>query len=58
VRVKTSTSISMYSTFNILAETVGGIAGDTIVVGAHLDSVTAGPGSSFFEVIFLIGSRN
>ncbi|MEU7014226.1 M28 family metallopeptidase [Streptomyces sp. NPDC046385] len=32
------------STNNVIAETVGGNAANTVVLGSHLDSVTAGPG--------------
>jgi Zn-dependent M28 family amino/carboxypeptidase len=40
----TQTTSEIRSTENILAETAGGRADRTVVVGAHLDSVAAGPG--------------
>jgi Zn-dependent M28 family amino/carboxypeptidase len=44
VRVKTDTTSEIRQTANVLAETAGGRADRTVVVGAHLDSVAEGPG--------------
>ncbi|GAB2583639.1 M28 family peptidase [Microlunatus antarcticus] len=44
VRVTTSTQSEILKTKNILADTPKGKSGTTVVVGAHLDSVLAGPG--------------
>ena len=44
VSVSTSTESDIRPTYNVLADTPGGNANKTIVVGAHLDSVLAGPG--------------
>ena len=44
LRVKTLTESEIRTTYNIIADTAGGRADRTIVVGAHLDSVIAGPG--------------
>ncbi len=46
VRVATSTSRGPATTYNVLAETRGGNAGNVVMAGAHLDSVNAGPGSN------------
>jgi Zn-dependent M28 family amino/carboxypeptidase len=44
LHVFTSTESEVRQTFNVLADTNKGDAGNVVVVGAHLDSVTAGPG--------------
>jgi Zn-dependent M28 family amino/carboxypeptidase len=44
VHLVTSTLSENRQTFNVLADTRGGRADRTVVVGAHLDSVLAGPG--------------
>ena len=44
VRVKTDTGSAPLETYNVLAETEGGDPNNVVMVGAHLDSVTAGPG--------------
>ena len=44
VRVSTSTLSEPRTTTNVIADTPGGNANQTVVVGAHLDSVTEGPG--------------
>ena len=44
VRVLTNTASRPLTTRNVLAETATGNAGNVVMVGAHLDSVTAGPG--------------
>jgi Zn-dependent M28 family amino/carboxypeptidase len=44
VRVRTDTLASTRTTRNVIAETPGGDPNRVIVVGAHLDSVTRGPG--------------
>ena len=44
IHLFTNTSIFITNTFNIFCETVHGDVANTIVVGAHLDSVEAGPG--------------
>jgi aminopeptidase Y len=44
VRLKTDTFRGIATTYNIFAETVGGNPENVVMVGAHLDSVNAGPG--------------
>jgi Zn-dependent M28 family amino/carboxypeptidase len=44
LHVFTSTESEVRQTFNVLANTKTGSAGNVVVVGAHLDSVLAGPG--------------
>jgi Zn-dependent M28 family amino/carboxypeptidase len=44
VHVATDTLITRQTSFNVIAETPGGRADRTVVVGAHLDSVLEGPG--------------
>jgi Zn-dependent M28 family amino/carboxypeptidase len=44
VRIVTSTVSEVRRTVNVLGETAGGRADRVVVVGAHLDSVAAGPG--------------
>ncbi|KAJ1978157.1 hypothetical protein H4R34_003308 [Dimargaris verticillata] len=44
VSLFTATTLSIVPTFNILCEWRATNADDTVVVGAHLDSVAAGPG--------------
>ena len=44
VRVATSTLITPTDTSNVIADSPGGRADRTVVVGAHLDSVPDGPG--------------
>ena len=44
MRVRTDTGSERLTTRNVLAETAGGDASNVVMVGAHLDSVTAGPG--------------
>jgi Zn-dependent M28 family amino/carboxypeptidase len=44
MRLKTDTFRGIATTYNVLAETPGGNADNVVVVGAHLDSVNAGPG--------------
>ena len=44
VRVTTSTISEIRKTKNVIADTPKGKTGTTVVVGAHLDSVLAGPG--------------
>jgi aminopeptidase Y len=44
MRLKTDTFRGIATTSNVLAESVGGDPNNVIVVGAHLDSVNAGPG--------------
>jgi Zn-dependent M28 family amino/carboxypeptidase len=44
VHVKTSTESEARHTVNVLADTKKGDPGNVVVVGAHLDSVLAGPG--------------
>ena len=44
VRMTAQTTQQQYTTINVLASTRGGDPNNTIVVGAHLDSVPAGPG--------------
>lgn len=44
MRVKTDTIAEMRTTRNVIAETSGGDPNRVIVIGAHLDSVSRGPG--------------
>ena len=44
MRVAVDATIKTTTTFNVLADTPGGRADRTVVVGAHLDSVPEGPG--------------
>lgn len=44
MRVATNTDSRPLETYNVLAETDGGDPDNVLMVGAHLDSVTAGPG--------------
>jgi len=44
MRLKTDTFRGMATTSNVLAETPGGDPDNVVMVGAHLDSVNAGPG--------------
>ncbi len=44
LRLKTDTFRGMASTENVFAETPGGNPDNVVMVGAHLDSVSAGPG--------------
>jgi aminopeptidase Y len=44
MRVKTSTFRGVATTSNIFAESTGGDPNNVVMVGAHLDSVNAGPG--------------
>jgi Zn-dependent M28 family amino/carboxypeptidase len=44
LRLKTDTFRGIATTSNVLAETPGGDPDNVVVVGAHLDSVNAGPG--------------
>ncbi|HEY0602335.1 MAG TPA: M28 family metallopeptidase [Herpetosiphonaceae bacterium] len=44
MRLRTDTIAEMRTTRNVIAETKGGNANSVIVVGAHLDSVSRGPG--------------
>lgn len=44
LRLQTDTSRSMATTYNLLAESVGGDPNHVAMAGAHLDSVRAGPG--------------
>jgi Zn-dependent M28 family amino/carboxypeptidase len=44
LRIFTDTESEIRSTVNVLAETPGGRSDRVVVVGAHLDSVSAGPG--------------
>lgn len=44
MRLKTDTFRGIATTTNVLAESVGGDANNVVMVGAHLDSVNAGPG--------------
>lgn len=43
-RIKTDTFRGLATTYNVLAESVAGDANNVVMVGAHLDSVNAGPG--------------
>ncbi len=44
MRLKTDTFRGLATTSNVIAESVDGDANNVVVVGAHLDSVNAGPG--------------
>jgi Zn-dependent M28 family amino/carboxypeptidase len=44
MRVAVDATLESTTTFNLLADTPGGRADRTVVVGAHLDSVAEGPG--------------
>ncbi len=44
LRLKTDTFRGIANTYNVLAESVGGDPNNVVMVGAHLDSVNAGPG--------------
>jgi aminopeptidase Y len=44
LRIKTETLRGIATTSNVLAESKGGNANNVVMVGAHLDSVNAGPG--------------
>lgn len=44
MRLKTDTFRGIAATHNVLAESVGGDPNNVVMVGAHLDSVNAGPG--------------
>jgi Zn-dependent M28 family amino/carboxypeptidase len=44
MRVKTSTFRGIATTYNVLAESADGNPNNVVMVGAHLDSVNAGPG--------------
>ena len=44
LRIKAETFRGMATTYNVLAETPGGDPDNVVMVGAHLDSVNAGPG--------------
>ena len=44
VRVKTETTAENRTAVNVIAETPGGDPNNVVVVGAHLDSVSRGPG--------------
>jgi Zn-dependent M28 family amino/carboxypeptidase len=44
LRLKTETFRGIATTYNVLAETVDGDPNNVVMVGAHLDSVNAGPG--------------
>jgi aminopeptidase Y len=44
MRLKTDTFRGIATTYNVFAETPGGNADNVVMVGAHLDSVNAGPG--------------
>lgn len=44
VRIKTSTRITLHHTFNVIADLKGRTSGEVVMIGAHLDSVPAGPG--------------
>jgi aminopeptidase Y len=44
LRLKTDTFRGIATSYNVLAETRGGDPNNVIMVGAHLDSVNAGPG--------------
>ena len=44
MRLKTDTFRGQATTYNVLAESKGGDPANTIMAGAHLDSVNAGPG--------------
>jgi len=44
MRIKTDTFRGIATTYNVLAETKAGDPNNVVMVGAHLDSVNAGPG--------------
>lgn len=44
LHVKTETFRGIATTYNVLAESTGGDPNNVVMVGAHLDSVNAGPG--------------
>jgi Zn-dependent M28 family amino/carboxypeptidase len=44
LRLKTDTFRGIATTYNVLAESTGGDRNNVVMVGAHLDSVNAGPG--------------
>lgn len=44
MRLKTDTFRGIATTYNVLAESVGGDPNNVVMVGAHLDSVNEGPG--------------
>jgi aminopeptidase Y len=44
LRLKTDTFRGIATTYNVIAESVDGDPNNVVVVGAHLDSVNAGPG--------------
>ncbi len=44
MRLKTDTFRGIATTYNVLAESKGGDPNNVVMVGAHLDSVNAGPG--------------
>jgi len=44
MRLKTDTFRGIATTYNVLAETLAGDPNNVVIVGAHLDSVNAGPG--------------
>lgn len=44
MRLKTDTFRGLATSYNVLAESQAGDAGNVVMVGAHLDSVNAGPG--------------
>lgn len=44
VHIETSTSVTMATTYNVLASTASGKEDSIIIMGSHLDSVPAGPG--------------
>lgn len=44
LRIKTDVLRTPATSYNVLAETKGGNANNVVMVGAHLDSVSAGPG--------------
>ena len=44
MRLKTDTFRGIATTYNVIAESVGGDPNNVVIAGAHLDSVNAGPG--------------
>jgi aminopeptidase Y len=44
MRLKTDTFRGIATTYNVLAESIGGDPNNVVMAGAHLDSVNAGPG--------------
>ena len=44
LRLKTETFRGIATTYNVIAESVGGDPNNVVMAGAHLDSVNAGPG--------------